>query len=123
MDESDVVVDQGNYHSLREADEDEISGHRAIYVGVHVPLNEEQMPSSQKKHHHHHHSHGHGHGHGHGHHKHRNKSRSKNKNGANGGTANNTNATGDAYSPNSDPNASADALLLDKQGAGDGLVI
>ena len=30
MDESDVVVDQGNYHSLREADENEISGENHI---------------------------------------------------------------------------------------------
>lgn len=100
MDESDVVVDQGNYHSLRETDEDEISGHRAIYVGVHVPLNEEQL--QPQKHHHHHH-----------HHKHRHKNKNKHKNGSN---SKGSGGTGDAYSPNGDPEARADALLLDKNG-------
>ncbi|XP_041470452.1 sodium bicarbonate cotransporter 3-like isoform X14 [Lytechinus variegatus] len=102
MDESDVVVDQGNYHSLREADESEISGHHAIYVGVHVPHSEEQP----QKHHHHHH-----------HHKHRHKGKSK-KNGSHS-SANNSSSTSDAFSPNSDPDARPDALLLDKNGTGD----
>eukprot|EP00057_Strongylocentrotus_purpuratus_P026023 XP_011680497.1 PREDICTED: sodium bicarbonate cotransporter 3-like isoform X2 [Strongylocentrotus purpuratus] len=99
MDESDVVVDQGNYHSLREADESEISGHHAIYVGVHVPHNEEQQ---QKNHHHHHH-------------KHRHKGKSK-KNGSSHSSANNSSSTADAFFPNSDPDARPDALLLDKNG-------
>lgn len=102
MDESDVVVDQGNYHSLREADESEISGHHAIYVGVHVPHNEEQQ---QKPHHHHHH-------------KHRHKGKSK-KNGSSHSSANNSSSTADAFFPNSDPDARPDALLLDKNGTGD----
>ncbi|XP_030830414.1 LOW QUALITY PROTEIN: electrogenic sodium bicarbonate cotransporter 1 [Strongylocentrotus purpuratus] len=102
MDESDVVVDQGNYHSLREADESEISGHHAIYVGVHVPHNEEQQ---QKNHHHHHH-------------KHRHKGKSK-KNGSSHSSANNSSSTADAFFPNSDPDARPDALLLDKNGTGD----
>ncbi|NP_001073019.1 sodium bicarbonate cotransporter [Strongylocentrotus purpuratus] len=99
MDESDVVVDQGNYHSLREADESETSGHHAIYVGVHVPHNEEQQ---QKNHHHHHH-------------KHRHKGKSK-KNGSSHSSANNSSSTADAFFPNNDPDARPDALLLDKNG-------
>ncbi|XP_071822946.1 electroneutral sodium bicarbonate exchanger 1-like isoform X2 [Apostichopus japonicus] len=53
MSGDDVVVDHGSYNCMHQADEDDIAGHRAVYVGIHMPLKNKSHRHRHHKHRHH----------------------------------------------------------------------
>lgn len=48
-----MIVDHGSYNCAHKADEDDIAGHRAIYVGIHMPLKNKGQRHRHRKHRHH----------------------------------------------------------------------